>query len=118
MKKIFALLILAVLFSLPAFAQHSVTLSWTQSTSAGVTSNNVYRSVVSGGPYSLVFSSSSPIVSWLDTQVSGGSTYYYVVTAVCSNCNPSESAYSNEYKAIVPQDAKPNPPSNLTGVQK
>ena len=72
-----------------------------------VLSNNVYRSSTSGGPYSEIYSSSSPITNYDNTSVSPG-TYYYVVTAVNSN---GESVYSNEVTAIVPGSSTPVPRS-------
>jgi hypothetical protein len=68
-----------------------------------VLSNNVYRSTTSGGPYSEIYSSSSPITTYSDTSVSPG-TYYYVVTAVNSN---GESLNSNEVTAVVPGSSTP-----------
>ena len=61
-----------------------------------VTSNNVYRSTTSGGPYSEIYESSTPITSYTDTPSTG--TYYYVVSAVNSN---GESPYSSEASASV-----------------
>jgi hypothetical protein len=79
---------------------HSVSLSWTASTST-VVGYNVYRSTVSGGPYTLITTSSStPGTTYTDNGVQAGVTYYYVVTAVDSNGN--ESAFSNEAPVTVP----------------
>jgi hypothetical protein len=72
-----------------------------------VLSNNVYRSSTSGGPYSEIYSSSSPITTYANTSVSPG-TYYYVITAVNSN---GESLYSGEVTAIVPGSSTPVPRS-------
>lgn len=71
----------------------SVQLNWVQSTTTGVTGNNVYRSQVAGGPYVQVFSSPTKIVAWSDTTITAGELYCYVVTAVGPN---GESPYSNE----------------------
>jgi fibronectin type 3 domain-containing protein len=78
--------------------QHSVSLSWAASTS-GVIVYNVYRGSVSGGPYARV-SSNDTGLSYTDSAVSGGQTYYYVVTAVDST--GTESTYSNQVQAVVP----------------
>ncbi len=78
--------------------QHSVDLSW--SDSQGVIGYNVYRGSVSGGPYSQINDVLDPSTSYTDSNVSGGKTYYYVVTAVDSN--HVESGYSNQAKAVVP----------------
>jgi hypothetical protein len=77
---------------------HSVSLTWTASTSPNVTAYKVYRGAVSGGPYSLV-SSLGATTSFTDNNVASGQTYYYVVTASDSS---SESSYSNQAQAVVP----------------
>ncbi|MFZ0821189.1 MAG: choice-of-anchor D domain-containing protein [Candidatus Acidiferrales bacterium] len=79
--------------------QHTVALSWTASTSS-VVGYNVYRSTTSGGPYTLLTSSPVSGVTYTDSTVASGVTYYYVVTAV--NSSGTESVYSNEASAIVP----------------
>lgn len=81
--------------------QHQVNLSWTQSITPDVTSNNVYRSLISGGPYSQIFASGSPITGYADSTVISGQTYYYVVTAFDSD-GDGESGYSNEAQAVIP----------------
>ena len=80
-------------------AQHSVGLSWSPSTTQNVVAYNLYRGTVSGGPYSQL-SSMDASPSYSDTSVSAGQTYYYVVTSV--DGSGSESAYSNQAKAVVP----------------
>ena len=92
MTKSHAILVLAVLITPPASAQ-SVQLTWTQSVTVGVTSNNVHRGTAEGGPYSPIHSSSSPIVSYTDTDVTVGGYYCYVVTAIVHG---RESKRSNE----------------------
>jgi Abnormal spindle-like microcephaly-assoc'd, ASPM-SPD-2-Hydin len=79
---------------------HSVTLSWTPSTSAAVVTYNVYRSTTSGGPYSLISSAPAPAVTFTDANVQTGVTYFYVVTAVDGAGN--ESVFSNQTSATVP----------------
>jgi fibronectin type 3 domain-containing protein len=71
----------------------AVNLNWTQSTSPGITGNNVYRSLSSGGPYSLL-ANLAATTSYSDTAVSAGSTYYYSVTAVNANGESALSAYA------------------------
>lgn len=98
-----------------AFAQgtHSVTLSWVNPTAPPtITGNNVYYSTTSGGPYSLLFSSGTPITTYTDGNLAGGVTRFYVVTATCSSCNPTESGYSNETKATTPFDKPAAPVQN------
>jgi hypothetical protein len=77
---------------------HSVSVSWTPSTSSGVTSYNVYRSATSGGPYARVGNTGSS--SFTDNTVQGGATYFYVVTAL--NAAQVESPVSTEIKVTVP----------------
>ena len=80
--------------------QHSVSLSWTPSTSAGVIGYNVYRGTTSGGPYTLLTSSPVAGTTYTDTTVQAARTYYYVATAVSSGNR--QSAYSSQAKAVVP----------------
>jgi len=68
-----------------------VNLSWT--TSSGATSYDVKRSLVTGGPYSLV--ASSTVTNFVDTTVTNGTTYFYVVSALNA---VGESPNSNEVK--------------------
>lgn len=79
--------------------QHSATLSWSASASA-VAGYNVYRSNVSGGPYTRLGSALVAATTSADTNVLAGDTYYYVVTAVESS--GAESVYSAEVSATIP----------------
>jgi len=78
---------------------HSATLSWTASTST-VTGYNVYRGTVSGGPYTKINSLLVAAVTYTDSTVQSGTTYYYVMTAVDSSGN--ESVFSNQVTAAIP----------------
>jgi hypothetical protein len=80
-------------------AQHSVTLSWSD-TGTGISGYNIYRSTVSGGPYSKVNSAVVVPTTYTDSAVTSGTTYYYVVTATAPS--GAESAYSNQIAAKVP----------------
>jgi ASPM-SPD-2-Hydin domain-containing protein len=79
--------------------QHSVTLSWSASTSS-VQGYNIYRGTASGGPYAQLNSSPQPSTSYTDSDVQPSTTYFYVATAVDSNS--VESGFSNETTAVVP----------------
>jgi hypothetical protein len=79
--------------------QHSVVLSWNASTST-VSGYNVYRSTVSGSSYTKINSSLVAGLTYTDSTVQSGKTYYYVTTAVDSS--NSESAFSNEVSAPIP----------------
>ncbi len=82
-----------------ALVAHSVTLTWTASTSS-VSGYNVYRSQVSGGPYTKLDSSAVTATSYVDSTVSASQTYFYVVTSI--NSSGVESADSAEVSATVP----------------
>jgi uncharacterized protein YjbI with pentapeptide repeats len=74
-------------------------VSWTASPSGDVTGYNVYRSLTSGGPYTLVGSTTAPTQTFIDANAAAGATYYYVVTAVAGGV---ESVNSNEMFITVP----------------
>jgi hypothetical protein len=76
---------------------HSVSLNWGASTTPSVT-YNLYRSVSSGTGYALVASALTSL-TYTDTTVVSGTTYYYVVTAFDGT---TESAYSNQATATIP----------------
>jgi hypothetical protein len=78
---------------------HSVDLSWGASTSQ-VVGYNIYRSVAAGGPFTRVNNTVVTGVTFTDSSVQSGATYYYAATAVDSG--NSESAYSNIAIALVP----------------
>jgi predicted phage tail protein len=88
---------------------HSVVLNWTQSitTSPAITGNKIYRGTASGNE-TLLYTSSTPIVTYTDGPFSTGATYYYRITAVNAS---GESSYSNEVSAAVP--SPPVAPSAL-----
>jgi len=77
----------------------SVLLNWADNTEADLWVYGIYRSKISGGPYTHVrdvFTS-----DWKDNNVTPGTTYYYAVTAL--DLFGNESGYSNSDSAI------PNP---------
>ncbi len=57
-----------------------VSLTWTASTSSGVTGYKIYRGTASGGPYGNVGRVSGSTLKFNDYGVALGATYYYVVT--------------------------------------
>jgi cellulose 1,4-beta-cellobiosidase len=83
-----------------------VSLAWTAS--SGATSYNVKRAGTSGGPYTIVGTPTS--TSFLDTGLTNGTPYYYVVSAVNSG---GASGNSSEVNA-TPQSVAPAPPTALT----
>jgi hypothetical protein len=89
--------------SLSGTGTHDVIVSWTGSSTSGVVGYNVYRGTSSGGEnLSSPLNGSAPIngTTYADANVTAGSTYYYVVTAVGSG--GVQSADSNEANATVP----------------
>src|SRR5262245_2977815 len=86
-----------------------VQLSWTAST--GASSYNVKRATTSGGPYATVASVSG--VSFTNTSLTNGTTYFYVVSAVNAN---GESANSSQVSAtpLAANFTLSSNPSNLT----
>jgi hypothetical protein len=82
----------------PSLTPPSVKLNWdADPANDDVTSYQVLRSTVSGGPYAQIGSSTS--TSFTDTTVADGETYYYVVRAVNSQ---GTSGNSNQTEAVIP----------------
>jgi hypothetical protein len=78
------------------FGINQVVLRWTAS--SGATGYNVKRATVSGGPYATVASVTT--TSYTDTGLTGGKTYYYVVSAVnSSGGSPNSSQVSGTPQA-------------------
>jgi hypothetical protein len=110
MKKLLslALLLLAVT---PAFAAHSNSLTWTQTTDP-VALNCVFKSATKGGENAAnpLFCSTSPITAYIDAAVNPGDSNYYTVDAV--NAAGKASGFSNEVGPLVTPFL---PPTNLSG---
>jgi fibronectin type 3 domain-containing protein len=89
---------------------HSVSLSWTPSTSTNVVTYNIYRVLSAGSsapptPYPNLGSisastCSADLCSYTDSAVQAGQSYWYYATAVDNN--NSESVPSNTAQATVP----------------
>lgn len=77
----------------------TVQLSWGASPS-GAVGYRVYRSETSGASYTPLLGAPFNALTYADTTVVSGTTYYYVVTSV--DAAGGESAYSNQVKAVVP----------------
>jgi len=80
-------------------APHETILTWTASVDA-VDGYNIYRSDVSGGPYTSVNTRLCESLVFSDHTVQNGHTYFYVVTAQRSG---TESVNSNEVSVTIPQ---------------
>jgi hypothetical protein len=78
---------------------HQVNLSWSVSPST-VVGYNVYRSVQSSTGYARINPALETTTVYTDSNVSGGQTYFYAVTAVDSN--GAESGYSNVAQVKIP----------------
>jgi len=95
----------------------SVTLNWTCCTGTGdpAVGFHVQRATVAGGPYAVVATIPvAPSATYLDTAVTVGQTYYYVVTAF----NPAgDGPKSNEVACPIPFQI-PGTPSTLSGTAK
>jgi hypothetical protein len=78
---------------------HWVTLSWTTSTST-VSGYNIYRTTISGSGYAKINSGLIAGLTYTDTTVQSGTTYYYVATAV--DASGDESSDSNQATAAIP----------------
>lgn len=83
----------------PGSSSHYVTLTWTASTTPGVTGYNIYRSLTTGGTYTKLTPTAVSGTTYTDSNVTAGITYYYVATALVGS---SESGYSNQASATVP----------------
>ncbi len=79
--------------------QHSASLSWDASASQ-VIGYYIYRSTHSGSYTTPLNQTPQIALTYTDTAVNSGVTYYYVVTAVDSNSQQSN--YSNEVTAVIP----------------
>jgi len=75
----------------------SIDLSWNPSDSTHVVAYNVYRSLVSGEHYVQIGHVTG--TAFTDNNVTGGITYFYVVTAVANS--GEESGYSGEVSSVV-----------------
>jgi fibronectin type 3 domain-containing protein len=76
-----------------------VTLGWNDNVEPDLDFYKVYRSTVSGGPYSF-YAGGVATSTFVDGGVANGTTYYYAVTAV--NASMAESEASTE-AAATPQ---------------
>jgi hypothetical protein len=79
---------------------HSAVLTWTASTSNTVVGYNVYRGSTTGGPYTKLNSSNVAVLTFTDSTVVAGHTYFYVVTSV--DGSGTESVFSSEVSGTIP----------------
>lgn len=114
MKTLVSIFLLSVLSAVSFAQQHSAELQWGASSTAGIT-YTLNKGTASG--QEAAFQSGLTTLSYTDTAVQPGATYYYTVVAVCGSSCPSgvsgTSAPTNEVKAVIPTNA-PTPPGPLT----
>jgi fibronectin type 3 domain-containing protein len=84
-------------------AIQAITLDWSNNTELDLAGYNIYRSTISGSGYVKLNSSLLSGSDYTDVNVSSGTTYYYVVTAV--DTSGLESVYSGEVSAALASPA-------------
>src|SRR3989337_216445 len=96
----------------PADDGLAIDLSWTPSTSTGVTEQRLYRGTTTGGPYSLATTIANNTTSTFtdSTGLTNGTTYYYVIMAFGGG---QESGNSNEANAVPSDNTAPVAPTSL-----
>ena len=113
-KKTILFITLTALAALNLTAQtttRQVVLSWTASTSTGISGYNVYRGTATNGPFTLLTTTPVTAVTYTDAGAVVGSTYTYQVTTVAPPCNSStpvtqacgESAPATASTAVPPR---------------
>ena len=110
--------VLLLILSGVAFCQPhpSVTLAWTWSQGTGdpATGFHVQRSTTTGGPYTIVATVPVGTLTYLDTTVTVGATYFYVVTAYNQSGDSPKSAEVTCTLPFLP----PTAPTGLSGTVK
>lgn len=115
MKRLWILLVILAL-AVGVAAQgvpHFNKLTWTVSTTAGVTSQKVYRGTTAGGPYTLIATVPDGVTNtFQDNNTTQGTQHFYVVTALIGT---SESIFSGQVSA-TDAGTNVNPQTGLTVV--
>lgn len=88
----------------------AISMSWVESPS-NISGYNIYRSQTAGGPYTKIQTTGSTITSYVDTGLSTGQSYYYVVKAATST--GLESVATNEI--AIKLSSGPSPLAISTG---
>lgn len=99
-KIIFGLLLVVCTLAPQSKAQgilHFTKLTWTPSTTPGVTAQKVYRGTVSAGPYTLIATiPDGTTATYQDNDMTQGVTHYYVLTAMKGT---NESVFTSQVSA-------------------
>lgn len=82
-----------------------ITLTWNDT--LGALTYNLKRATQSGGPYTTIVN--VPVTTFTDSNIVGGTTYYYVVSALSSIGESSNSIEASANSCTVPL-----PPTNVT----
>jgi len=82
----------------------AINVTWTPSASPDVIEQRIYRSLTSGGPYTLASTLSGAAASAVDAGLVNGTAYFYVLRAYDGTY---ESANSNEASSVPLDDAAP-----------
>jgi hypothetical protein len=86
MKQIFTVLFTALMLS--AQTMRPVVLTWTASTSTGITGYNVSRGTSPSGPFTLLTPTPITVLTYTDSGTVG-QTYTYQVVTVAPACTPT-----------------------------
>lgn len=126
---LYALLLMTVAVACEAqTVNRTVTASWNASpTVATNLGYNVYRSTASAGPFTRLNTALVAALTYSDTTVAGGTTYWYRITSACptTGCTNTggtvvavgESTPTASSQAIVPADpSTPGAPSGTVTV--
>jgi hypothetical protein len=89
-----------------------VSLNWNDNNENDLAGYNIYRSTNSGSGYGKLNSSLLTSSDYIDYDVDGYVTYYYIVTAIDTSLN--ESNDSSEVSATPTDTIPPSAPTNLT----
>ncbi len=96
-----------------AISQTAIELAWNENPNAGSneTGFEIYRSTVSGGPYTLIHITAPNVVTYTDQNLPSNVQYYYIVRAVNGF---GAAPKSNESGArTIADNLAPSAPSNL-----
>lgn len=103
MKRLLLIIFAATLALAQMTPTATVNLSWSASTTQGLSKYNVYRSNTAGGPYTLVGNSGTAATlafTQAFTFTASQQNYFYVVRALASD-GTTESVNSNERKVTI-----------------